>query len=75
MLLKLFSQVLHKIDIIIFNNSFSAERDYKCQILLWQILQSDLYKTTTPGATQKWLSWTGGHLIKHLYKMTTSQLW
>ena len=29
-------------------------------------LQSNLYKTTTLWTTQKWLSWTGGRLIKHL---------
>ena len=24
---------------------------------------------------QKWLSWTGGGLIKHLFKTTTNQIW
>ena len=38
-------------------------------------LQSNLHKTTTLGTTQKWLSWAGGHLIKHLYKMITNQMW
>ena len=37
--------------------------------------QSNLYKMTTIGTTQKWSSWTGGHLIKHLYKTTTNQIW
>ena len=37
------------------------------------VLQSNLYKTTTFGTTQKWLSWASCHLIKHLYKMTTNQ--
>ena len=37
-------------------------------------LQSNLYKTITLGTTQKWLSWTGGRLIKHLCKMTTNQI-
>ena len=36
-------------------------------------IQSNLYKTTTLGTTQKWSSWTGGRLIKHLYKMTANQ--
>ena len=36
-------------------------------------LQSNLHKTTTLGTTQK--SWAGGHLIKHLYKMITNQMW
>ena len=35
--------------------------------------QSNLHKTTTFGTTQKWSSWTGGRLIKHLYKMTTKK--
>ena len=34
-------------------------------------LQSNLYKTTTLGTTQKWLSWKGGHLIKNLCQATT----
>ena len=25
-------------------------------------------KTTTIGTSEKWSPWTGGHLIKHLYK-------
>ena len=33
-------------------------------------LQSNLYKTTILGTTQKWSPWTGGRLIKHHYKMT-----
>ena len=36
------------------------------------LLQSNLYKATTLGITQKWPSWTGGCLIKHLYKTTTN---
>ena len=38
-------------------------------------LQSNLCKTTTLGTTQKWSSWTGCHLIKHLYKTTTNLIW
>ena len=38
------------------------------------IIQSNLYKTTTLGTTQKWTFCMGGCLIKHLYKMTTNQL-
>ena len=37
-------------------------------------IQSHLYKMITLGTTQKWSSWTGGRLIKHLYKMTTNQI-
>ena len=37
-------------------------------------VRSNLYKTTTPGTTQKWSSWTGGRLIKHLYKTTINQI-
>ena len=37
-------------------------------------LQSNLYKTTTLGTTQKCSSWVGGRLIKHLYKATTNQI-
>ena len=36
-------------------------------------LQSNLYKTSTLGTTQKWSYWTGGRLIKHLHKMTTAK--
>ena len=32
-------------------------------------------KTATLGTTQKCLSWTGGCLIKHLYKATTNKIW
>ena len=39
------------------------------------IVQSDLYKMTTLGTTQKWSSWAGGCLMKQLYKMTTNQVW
>ena len=38
-------------------------------------IQSNLYKTTTIGTTQKGSSWTGDRLIKHLYKTTTNQMW
>ena len=38
-------------------------------------LSSNLYKTITLGTVQKWLSWTGGNLTKHLLKMTTSQMY
>ena len=34
-----------------------------------------LYKTTTLGTTQKWSSWAGGCLTKHLSKTTTNQIW
>ena len=37
-------------------------------------IQSKLYMTTTFGTIQKWSSWTGSCLIKHLYKMTTTQI-
>ena len=37
-------------------------------------IQSNLYKTTTVGTTQKWTSSTCGRLIKHLYKTTTNQI-
>ena len=40
-----------------------------------QYVQSNLYKTTTLGTTQKWSSWTGGRLVKHCYKTTTNQIW
>ena len=40
---------------------------------LWKVVQSNLYNPTTLGTTQKWLSWTGGHHIKHLYKRTPNQ--
>ena len=54
-----------------FMNSCSMEQ-------LWtaaSALQSNLYKTTTRGTTQKWLSWAGGRLIKHLYKTNVNQIW
>ena len=38
-------------------------------------IQSNLYKTTSLGTIQKWLSWTDGCLIKHLSKVTTNQIW
>ena len=38
------------------------------------LMQSNLYKTTTLGTTQKRSSWAGDCLIKHLYKMTTNQM-
>ena len=38
------------------------------------LLQSNLCKMTTFGTIQKWSFWAGVHLIKHLYKMTTSQI-
>ena len=38
-------------------------------------VQSTLHKTTTLRTTQSWLSWAGGRLIKHLYQMTTDQMW
>ena len=30
---------------------------------------------TTLETTQKWLTWTGGCLVKHLHKTTTNQIW
>ena len=33
-----------------------------------KLIQSNLYKMTTLGTRQKWSSWTGGRLIKHLHK-------
>ena len=35
----------------------------------------NLCKTTTLGTTQKWSSWAGGRLVKHLYKTTTDEMW
>ena len=37
-------------------------------------VQPNLYKTSTLGNTQKWLSWAGLHLIKHLHKTATKQM-
>ena len=37
--------------------------------------QLNLYKTTILGTTQKWPSWTGSRLLKHLYKIFTNQIW
>ena len=37
-------------------------------------IQSNLHKTTTLGTTQKWSSWAGGCLVKHLYKTFTKQM-
>ena len=39
------------------------------------LLQSNLYKKTTLGTTQKWSFWKGGHLIKNLHQVTTNQIW
>ena len=36
-------------------------------------MQSNLYKTTTLGTTQKWSSCTGGRFIKHLYETTSKK--
>ena len=38
-------------------------------------VQSNLYKTTTLGTTQKWSSWKSGCLIKNLHQATTNQIW
>ena len=38
-------------------------------------IQSNLYKMTTLGTTQKWSSWTSGHLIKHLCKTISNKIW
>ena len=40
-----------------------------------KVVQSNMYKTTTLGNTQKWSSWAGGHLKKHLYKMATKHMY
>ena len=42
-----------------------------------KLLQSNPYKMTTLGTTQKSLSWAGGHLIKHLHKLfiISKQIW
>ena len=50
---------------------------HSCNSLLLTILllQSNLYKMTNIATTQKQPSWTGGCLIKHLYKTTTNQIW
>ena len=53
------------------------------QVIFWcqkgpfatDIIQSNLYKTATLGTIQKWSSWTGGRLIKHLSKRTRNQIW
>ena len=37
-------------------------------------IQSNMHKMTTLGIIQLWSSWTGGCLIKHLYKMATKQM-
>ena len=34
-----------------------------------------LYRKTTLGTIQKLSSWKGDRLIKHLYKMTTNEMW
>ena len=52
----------------------NAHYVYRCNIQS-HCIQSNLYKTTTLGITQKWSSWAGGIPIKHLYKMTTNQVW
>ena len=38
-------------------------------------IQSNLYNRNTLETTQKWSSWTGGRLMKHLHEATTSQIW
>ena len=47
----------------------------KCVLSFNEAVQSDLHKTTTHWTPQKWLSWAGGRLLKHLYKTTTNQMW
>ena len=39
------------------------------------VLQSNLYKTTIFGTTQKCSPCTGRRLIEHLYKMTANEIW
>ena len=36
------------------------------------LVQSNLYKMTTLGTTQKWSAWAGGRLIKPLQSKTPS---
>ena len=38
-------------------------------------LQSNLHKTTIRRTPQKWSSWPGGCLTKHLYKTVMKQMW
>ena len=60
------------------NNEKSVEKITVYHNILEKVeihLLSNLYKTTTFGTTQKESSWTGGCLIKHLYKTTTNQIW
>ena len=38
-------------------------------------MQSNLYKATTLGTTQIWLSYACGRLIKQLYETITDQMW
>ena len=47
----------------------------KGSLLKGKQIQSNLYKATTLGTTQNWSSWTGLHLIKHLYKMIAKKIW
>ena len=46
-------------------------------LLMKQYSQTYIYigLTVLLGTTQKWSPWTSGCLIKHLYKMTTNQMW
>ena len=39
------------------------------------VIVINLYKMITLGTIQKWSSWAGGRLIKHLYKTPTNQMW
>ena len=48
---------------------------YQARDCLALVLQSNLYKTTTLGTTQKWPSLSGGRVIKKTYKTTTKQVW
>ena len=43
----------------------------------WNVfkIQSNMYMTITLGTTQKWSSWPGGRLIKHLYQTNANQIW
>ena len=40
--------------------------------LIWNCMQSNVYKTTTLATTQIWSSWTGSYPVKYLYKTTTN---
>ena len=75
------TQVLSSEYCEIFKSSFFKEHLqwvllHICYYLVFLFkLQSNLFKTTTLGTSQKRSSWTGGRLTKHLYKTTTNKFW